>query len=300
MTDTLVAPRSTPEVRRSPLPFDERMLPELIHGQISKLNELDAIVQTALKAAEKAEERAKAAAELSAGRGFFKDKKKEAIEHLQSAGVDLAEAVQSGAQAQKTAFEFQTRLAEISKYLFSLGVNNVAANRMVVRELEARLKGASEEELSELARQEVLALVTQLKEQEDLLKKQEDLRKKQDLLGQKLDGHELKIKHVFEQVDDQDLRLKAQDAQLQRAACVINEQAALLARQQAEILALQQQVQQQMQQQQARLDTLNAELGTTGAKVEQMAVSLRAAMNHRTLMLGLLAVVLPALLYFVR
>lgn len=146
-------------------------LPALIHDQVHQLNELDESVKEALELAENANRSASSARNRSAGFG----RKKAAIEHLQSAGYDLAKAVESGAIAQKISFEFQTKLAEISKYLFGLGASNIASNRFVVRELELKLKGASEEELSELARQELITVVKQLKEQEDLLNKIENV-----------------------------------------------------------------------------------------------------------------------------
>jgi len=180
--------------------FDERTLPELIQGQIGKLNELNFSVKKALEAAEQAEKRAKAASERSAGRALFQDKKREAIEELQTAGIDLASAVQSSAQAQKISFEFQTRLADISKYLFKLGVSNIASNRMVVRELEKRLSGASAEELSELARQEVLTVIQQLKEQEDILRKQAQMMRV-------LKEHDGKVAHLLSHTDDLDNKL---------------------------------------------------------------------------------------------
>ncbi|RST77271.1 hypothetical protein D4T97_001910 [Siminovitchia acidinfaciens] len=151
----------------------EEDLPVLLSEQVTKLNQLDSSIKKAIEAAEFANKSARTAKDQSAGFG----KKKVAIEQLQSASYDLAKAVQSGTVAQKVSFEFQTKLAEISKYLFGLGVSNIASNRFVVRELELKLKGASEEELSELAQQEIVTVVKQLKEQEDLLIKLENLSK---------------------------------------------------------------------------------------------------------------------------
>ena len=174
---------------------DVKMLPELIQGQIGKIKYLDESVITALDAAKKAEEQAVKAKNRSAGRSLFRDKKKEAIEELQQAVIDLAEAVQSGAKAHKFAFELQARFADVTKYLFNLGVGNIAANRIVVRELELRLSGASKEQLSDLARQEVASVVRQLKEQEDLFQKQEQMKKG-------IKQHDLKIKYLQDQTDD--------------------------------------------------------------------------------------------------
>lgn len=155
--------------------FDEKDLPDLIQKQISELNSLDASVKNAIHAAEQAEKRAKEAGNRSAGRGFFTDKKKEAIEDLQSAGIELAGAVQSGAQAQKISFEFQKRLSEVTQYLFALGVGSIAQNDTVMRVLEGNLKNASREKISDLARQEMHSVVRRLKEREDILRKQQKM-----------------------------------------------------------------------------------------------------------------------------
>lgn len=179
--------------------INEKDLPVMIQGQIRKLNELDESVAKALKAADLATDSANNAKNKSAGFG----KKKVAIEELQSAGIDLAEAVQSGAEAQKISFEFQTKLAEITKYLFGLGVSNIASNRFVVRELEMKLKGASQEELSDLARQEIMTVVKQLKDQEDILKKQENI-------TQTIKIHDERLKDQYEKSQQMDEQLQAQ------------------------------------------------------------------------------------------
>ncbi|MDP4268294.1 MAG: hypothetical protein Q8880_12785 [Bacteroidota bacterium] len=137
-------------------------------------NDLDNKVKDAIDQANSAH----AAADYARKKPTGLFEKKDAIETIQSALYDLAGAVGSGAEAQKVSFEFQTQLAEITKYLFGLGVSNLALNRSVVRELELKLSDASAEELSDLARQETLNVIRQLKAQEDILIKQEQLDKK--------------------------------------------------------------------------------------------------------------------------
>ncbi|RRS04064.1 hypothetical protein EIP75_11795 [Aquabacterium soli] len=255
--------------------FDERLLPELIQGQIGKLNELDGLVKAALEGAKAAENEARKAKELSAGRGIFTDHKRAAIEGLQKAGEKLAEAVQSGAKAQKTAFDFQTRLAEITKYLFSLGVGNVAANRVVVRELEARLRGASEEELSELAHQEILAVVMQLKEQEDLLNKQEELRKRQERMAEGLKAHDIKIVHLLAQTDDFDLRLRAQDDQQRIFVSLIDGLGIESKQQNQEISALQLQFAQEQIRTNDELKDHDSKIGDVVEKTDGLNLTLK-------------------------
>lgn len=179
--------------------FNEKDLPEMIQEQIRELNELEKRVNKAMYAADEAKNSAMSAKDKSAGFG----KKKIAIEELQSAGIDLAEAVQSGAEAQKISFEFQTKLAKISKYLFGLGVTNIASNRFVVRELEMRLKGASQEELSELARQELMTVVKQLKEKEDIHRKLDSIFKIIKIHDESLNVQSQKNQQIDEQLQAQ-------------------------------------------------------------------------------------------------
>ncbi len=275
--------------------FDDKALPDLIQGQVDKLNALDASVKAALKAATEAEDRAKAARELSAGRALFQDKKREAIESLQSAGVELAHAVQSGAQAQMLSFEFQKRLADISKYLFGLGVGTMAANRSVLRELELRLSGASKEELSDLARQEVLSVVRQLKEQEDLLKQQART-------NAVLRDHDLKIERALTQTDDLKSGLEALDQRGRAHAELVQaiDEASKLQQREISSLRLQEiaALRQQVEAQQERMDALAAALALVTSRGDQANARLRSALNLRTSLLAALAVAMSAAVHF--
>jgi|GEM_PF-5262273 len=145
--------------------------PSLIYQQVSLLNECSVSVKNALENAKKAKIQAEKAKNKSAG--LFQ--KKVAIKELQTAVYDNSIATESLAEAQSKSYELQSKMAHIAKYLFELGIRDIALNRIVVRELELRLKGASEKEISDLARQEILVIVKQLKEQEDILLKQNNL-----------------------------------------------------------------------------------------------------------------------------
>ncbi len=158
-------------------------VPSIIKEQFTGLKVLKENVSEAIRKADSAKNSAKLAKDKSTG--LFQ--KKAAIESLQEATVDLADAQISTAHAMEVSFEYQQKLAEITKFLFALGVSNIAMNRSVVRELELKLKGASEEELDEFARQELIAVVKQLKAQEDIMKKQSDL-------SEKVKAHEVKLR----------------------------------------------------------------------------------------------------------
>ncbi len=167
----------------------ESQLPLVISTQFDNLNEIEKNVKKAVDLAIQAKEKAQGA-QVSAG-AF---KKKTAIELLQGAVQGNAEAQISIVDAQKLLFEYQAELTKITKYLFCLGVSNIAMNRSVVRELEKKLKGASEEEISDLAKQELRDVILQLKAQEDMMKKQE-------FLTGKVKEQAGKIKSIDDQLD---------------------------------------------------------------------------------------------------
>ena len=151
---------------------------EIIDTQIKKIQSR---TKEAEKDVKKAKESADSAKEKSAGFG----QKKVAIESLQDATADIAEAQSGLAEVQidtldavQILFEHEKKLGQSIKFLFALGVSNITANRAVVRELQYRLQGASEDELSDFARQELESVVRQLKAQADMMIKQESLSSK--------------------------------------------------------------------------------------------------------------------------
>ena len=160
---------ATNDMQISPIPPED--IPDVINTQFDELSKLKKKVDHANKKADQAKDSADSAYCKSAG--LFQ--KKEAIESLQTATRDLAESQSAMADAQETMFKYQEKIGTVMKSLFSLGVANIAANRTVVRELELRLRGASEEELDDLARNEIVNVVKQLKAQEDIMNKQSKL-----------------------------------------------------------------------------------------------------------------------------
>lgn len=146
-------------------------IPIVIGKSFDLIKDLESRIEKASDSAENA----KSNAQSAYNKGVKLLERKSAIEALQSSGRDIAAALVDGIDAQKLSFELHGQLAEVTKYLFALGVGSVALNRSVVRELEAKLSGASKEELSELARLEVIGVIRQLKAQEDMMSKQEKM-----------------------------------------------------------------------------------------------------------------------------
>ena len=149
-------------------------LPTIIGNTFKHISEVDRKISNAVSRANEAKKLAVEASQKNAGWSFFGRDEKEAIEALQSAAVSQAHALSDSVDANKELFNNQKRMSEALRYLFGLGVANMAANRTVVRELVLKLENASQEELSELARQEITNVILQLRAQEDMQYKLEN------------------------------------------------------------------------------------------------------------------------------
>ena len=154
--------------------FSIEQLPTIIGDTYKNITEVDRKISNAVSKAEEAKALADIASKKEAGWSFFGGDKKEAIEAVQSAAISQANALSDSVDANKQLFENQKKMSDALRYLFGLGVANMAANRTVVRELELKLQNASKEELSELARQEITNVILQLRAQEDMQYKLEN------------------------------------------------------------------------------------------------------------------------------
>jgi chromosome segregation ATPase len=96
-------------------------------------------------------------------------RKKAAIEVLQTVTVTQSEALESSIKASKSLFENQQRIAQAVKNLYIICAGNLATTRTAIKELRMRLENATNEELSEIAQQELQAAILHLKAQEDFM-----------------------------------------------------------------------------------------------------------------------------------
>ncbi len=172
--------------------------PVIITAKNEELSHLEDKVNVAIKRAEDAKKYAVNASDKKDG--FFK--KKDTFGTLQTVAVEIAESQMIAAEAQKVSFEYQKKLSEIAQYLFNISVANIATNRSLYKELQLRLRNASEEELSDLARKEVEEVAKQLKEQENILTQLSNLTKK----AQEQTGE---INQLKKQENEQDFLLKS-------------------------------------------------------------------------------------------
>ena len=103
--------------------------------------------------------------------------RKNAIEQLQKATSDIAKAQIQTVEVQKVSFEYQRIIGVICNYLLDLGMTDIALTRSSIDILQKYLKKASNEELSDTARKELLKVVHDLKARQDLMQKYSHLSK---------------------------------------------------------------------------------------------------------------------------
>lgn len=180
--------------------------------------ETKALAEQAKDRAKKALTAADEASKKSAGFG----KKKKAIEALQAAQKEQSLATETNTKAITKIAMLQERIIEATEALFALGISNVAANRSVYRQLELRMKGASEQELSDFARGEVVAVMQQLKEQQDVMasnnKLSEKVHEQNDLLKKQasaIEALELQSKNQETEIEKLKLQNEKQKEQVQ-------------------------------------------------------------------------------------
>lgn len=172
----------TPIIAGVATQMDMDKLPDFISGMITKISDLEKEVTNSEESAKQAMQYVNDMEHYEEkGKWIFRHRSgdtKDIIGDTQEAVRELAQAQQVSVSALKKSFEFQKQLTEVSRTLLKLGCANRTMNNTVVLAIDAKLNGASKEQISELARQEMINVVRQLKQQEDIFKKQESLTSK--------------------------------------------------------------------------------------------------------------------------
>ena len=114
-------------------------LPKVISETVIDIEKIEKQIYNAKSKAEAAKRDAAEASTKKAGLSFLGKNKEEAILALQKTSASQAEVLSQIVEAIKELFEEQEKMANAMRYLFALGAMTIAANRMVVRELELKL-----------------------------------------------------------------------------------------------------------------------------------------------------------------
>lgn len=129
---------------------------------------------------------------------------KELVE-VQSA---LADSQTSLLKVQETQMAYQRQIADATKFLYGLSAYNMASTQSVLINLEAVLTGASKEKLGEMAQQQLMLALDQLKSQESIVKKIKENRELIDSLDVDLAVQEEKINKNITKNNEQDKRIE--------------------------------------------------------------------------------------------
>ena len=172
--------------------ISEEELPDVISEQFKVIMETDKKIQ-------EAEIGCATAKEIADRMNHAKTlNQKDAINTTQDAVRSLAEAQAALSIAQKMLFENQQKMADGMRYLLVLGASSIAMNRVVIAELEAKLKQATKEQLSEKAREELIGVILLLREQESAFSKQ-------DRMSEQIKSHgkEIETIHRVDEMQDE-------------------------------------------------------------------------------------------------
>ena len=172
--------------------ISEDELPEVISEQFKTIVEIDKRIAEAEISCTTAKETAD---KMILAKAL---NQKDAINATQDAVRSLAEAQTALSEAQRMLFENQQKMADGMRYLLVLGASSIAMNRVVIAELEAKLRQATKEQLSEKARVELIDVVRLLREQESAFSKQDRM---SDQI--KSHGKEIEIIHRVDAMQDE-------------------------------------------------------------------------------------------------
>lgn len=195
--------------------IDASKIPALVEEQYGKLAKLDKQVGKAIKKAKSAEEAAEKAGNCK--KDIFH--RKDALQTISGAVEALSEANMDNAQGLSEAFKFMQSLAEINQGLFGLAAMSTAANNTVLQQLELKLKGASREKLSALARSELNRTISILKNQGNVLAEQDKQKKR-------LEAMQLRLNALSNEGDQHDAQ---QDELLEQHSQTVQEHAQMIA-----------------------------------------------------------------------
>lgn len=209
MTSNTTEVALLPEVRDA-RKIEVSQVPAYIEKSVTQLQKLSHRIEESASAGRDATNAAREAQGKRATFSWYESAKKERemIAALQKSGVAQAKAIETFSDAQKLTFDYLSDVMKILRGLFVLGCASLAKNRMVVKELEARLRGAGEDQLNELARQELESLLMQLNEQRDVMERQEKLGANQREQAGLIEQNAKEIREVRGKDDEHDRLIK--------------------------------------------------------------------------------------------
>ena len=176
-----------------------REVPRIITTSVDSLKKIQSKISETRKQANNAKDQAMSAWRVEVG---FWHRTTPALEALQRAGKSQSEALVGISEGQELLFAQQCILAQLTKNLFMLCMENKARALIAVKQIRAQLQGASQEEISDIARNEMQKTIQQLKRQIDIIEQQERLQNKVNSLENELGDTRKKLEKKFAQSEN--------------------------------------------------------------------------------------------------
>ena len=139
-----------------------------ISETLSQIKVIDKEVDNLFSKAHEALDKAKQAKGKNANWSITGKNKQEAIEALQEATIANANAISSSYDSTLELLKNQKSMSNSISHLFGLGVSNLEANRIAIKQLEDYFKEAASGELEKYARKELENIIRQLRAQRDI------------------------------------------------------------------------------------------------------------------------------------
>jgi len=121
----------------------------------------------------------------------------------------LADSQTALLQVQETQMAYQHQIADATKFLYGLSAYNMASTQSICINLQAVLSGASKEKLGEMAQQQLLSAMDQLKNQENTMSRIRENKNLIDGLSMDLSNHNCRIESNAEKNFELDRRIDA-------------------------------------------------------------------------------------------
>ena len=172
------------------LNISEEELPNVISEQFKAITDIDKLIQEAKNRCNNAKETAES---MIIAKTI---NKKDAINATQDAVRSIADAQSALYESQKMLFEYQQKMANGMRYLLVLGASSIAMNKVVIAELEAKLKQATKEQLSQKSREELINVIKLLREQESAFSKQDRMSEQISKHSQIINKHEDELLNI--------------------------------------------------------------------------------------------------------
>lgn len=166
--------------------FSNLDITSLVDMKINEIAQISKKISDGIKLAKSGKEAASTADKKSAGWSLWGNNKKEAIEALQEAVVQQADATYCMSEANCYLFEYNKKIAEAMMIIFTISIASAASTRLVISTLKNKLEYASRNELNEEGRNIIQNLITQLNGNLDVFQKFENLKSEIELYKKEL------------------------------------------------------------------------------------------------------------------